>query len=678
VELGPEAALAAATVCEERGALERAALLYLAAGDCRRAATAFERGGFALEAAIQLEEAGEARRAIELYRVHLAQVEETGAAGAPPAARDGRYRLGRLLLRFGRPAEALPLLQRAWREEGAGAGAAGRACVAALARLGHQRGARYLLSLIAASDPAASWTVESCCDDPALTPAGGAEDPASQGRTLAGRYRLGKLLGSGGMGRVYQAIDLLSEARVAVKIFTAPSGARGRDAYRRFLREAETTGRLQHPQIVALLDVHEEMGFMVLEHMAGGNLADRLRPRLDLGTARTVLLQVCAGLAAAHQRGVVHRDLKPTNIFFTDAGAAKLGDFGVAHLQDSGQTQTGAFIGTVAFMSPEQIVGDRVTFATDLYALGINLYLMLTGELPFAPPDLVSKHLSAPPPRLSELRPELPPICDEIVQRCLAKRPGDRHESLDALRSELERIPVEPRSPSLRSEIDPGGSDAAGPRRRASDRRFAIESTLLETPEVQALSARDGDLGRAVVLVRVAPGPGRDSPLGLLTAAAAAGDEHLQRVFTLDRERGQATLEARLGEPGLSPPAEGDDRRVSALRVAEQLGLALDPLHAAGIPHGAISADAVSHCGPHLILSLVAALDRSETGTPSDDVRAVLVLCGLQGGPAPTDGAALVGWARAERERVEADARRERIRVVLARATADAPPGVRR
>jgi serine/threonine-protein kinase len=702
VELGPAAAASAAAICEERGALERAARLWVAAGDPSRAAAAYERAGFAYEAGCQLE-ARDPRRAMELFRVHLAALDahpdgDRGCSSGTNMASDNsgpaldrteqagsceprtgtdapRYRLGRLLLRFGRPAEALPLLQRAWRDEGSKAGPAGRACVAALARLGHQHAARHLLALIAEAGAEAPGSVADCCEDPELA-AAPEEEGAASGRTLAGRYRLGKLLGSGGMGRVYEATDLLADARVAVKIFTAPGGARGRDAYRRFLREAETTGRLQHPQIVALLDVHEEMGFMVLEHMAGGSLADRLRPRLELPTARAILLQVCAGLAAAHQRGVIHRDLKPTNIFFTAAGAAKLGDFGVAHLQDSGQTQTGAFIGTVAFMAPEQIVGDRVSFATDLYALGVNLHLMLTGALPFAPPDLVSKHLSSPPPRPSVLRPELPPICDEIVLRCMAKRPADRYDSLDALRSDLERIPVDPEPPGLGA----AGRVAAPvetPHRRAGDGRFTTESTLLDLPALQALGARDNDLGRAVVLIRIAPTPRRARLLEILAAAAAAGDEHLQRVFSLDRERGQAILEVQLGERGL--PALDGDPRDGALEAAVQLGRALAPLHAAGIAHGAVGRrDAVSRCGPHLILSLTAALERGgEEPSPAGDVRAVLELLGLAGPCPAQDGAALAEWALAELERSGDEARTARIGAEVARHLADAPPPLR-
>ncbi len=656
--------LAAASACEERGALLQAGRLHEAAGQPREAASCFERAGFRLDAARLFEAAGDARRAIDLYRAHLADAE---APTSLLTVDDPVFRLGRLLLRCGRAEEALPLLQRVWRQDGHGRSPAGRAVVAALARAGHAGAALHALGHLQAAGEA-ELTLPACLADAELAPLGASPEAS----VLAGRYRLGKLLGSGGMGRVYLAVDLVNERQVAVKVFTAPGGARGRDAYRRFLREAQTTGRLQHPHLVSLLDVNEEMGFMVLEYMAGGTLADRLRPSLDLASARSIMQQVAAGLAAAHQRGVIHRDLKPSNIFFTDSGAAKLGDFGVAHLQDSGQTQTGAFVGTVAFMSPEQISGGAITFAADLYALGVTFFLMLTGQLPFSPPDLVGKHLHAPPPAPSSLVPGLPAACDELVLRCLAKRPEDRHESLDALSRALDALPVLDLLPSLAPSVPEARQPE--PRRRAADLRYAPESTLFEVPSLQLRAARDSELGRAVVLVRIAPGERRAGILALLTAAAASGDEHLQRVFRVDRELGQAVLETRLGDP-LTPPRD----RGEALSLVAQLGRALAPLHRAGLTHGAVTAAAISRCCETWILSLLPALERAATGAPltlDQELAAVLGLAGLPPVPGLADGAALASWAEEELTRLQSREAAARQQALLAEALAGAPAEV--
>jgi tetratricopeptide (TPR) repeat protein len=676
--LGPELALACAATCTERAAWPHAARLYIAGGDRRAAAECHERAGALAEAARLYEGFGELKHAMELYRRHLSELSEEGDLSLQLAAHAPTLALGRLLLRFGRTEEALPLLQRAWRHSGdpETATVAGRAVVAALARMGCASGARYAVNLLNSEErPEQPTQLRDCVDDPDISPvAAGAE------KILANRYRLGSLLGSGGMGRVYLAHDQLTERRVAVKVFTAPIGARGRDAFRRFVKEARTTGQLNHPHIVSLLDFHEEMGFMVLEYMAGGTLAERLRPRVEVATCRAVFLQVLAGLAAAHQRGIVHRDIKPSNIFFTQAGAAKLGDFGVAHLQDAGQTQTGAFIGTLAFMSPEQIRGDPVSFATDIYALGVTLFQMVTGQLPFTHPDLVAKHLGAAPPRPSSILAGLPAVCDETILGCLAKRPEQRFDSLESLRRAVERFPVvEDRPGGARPTVEagPASRGADDRQRRGTDRRFTVESTLVEHGALQVLEAQDGELGRAVLLVRTAPGPDREPLWKLLATAAAVGGEGVQRVLSLDHERGQAVLEAPLGEAPALPPPD----RVAGLRVAEQLGLALAPLHAAGLAHGAIQPTQITCLGDSVILGLTGALTARAKGTvassPADDVAAVLDLLHL---PRLTDvaqGEQLAAWAREQLAELQRGAEQQLRRDLVGQVMDGAPPEIR-
>ena len=640
---GGEALERCAEICEDRGALVFAARLLEARGDLAAATDCHQRAGSWLAAARCHDSLGDARAAITAFQRHLGMLEQDDAPDGAAAAAVPRYELGRLLLRYGRTEEALPLLQQAWKEGGEQTGPrAGRAVVAALARLGYDHGAEVARGLL----PPGSPDVRSCLEDPELALVGG----EGEGRVLAGRYRLGELLGSGGMGSVYIGTDLLTEQRVAVKIFTAPGGARGRDAYLRFVREARTTGELRHPHIVSLLDFNEEMGFMVLEHMAGGTLARRLTPAMELAACRTTMLQLLSGLTAAHQRGVVHRDIKPSNIFYTSAGAAKLGDFGVAHLQDTGQTQTGAFIGTLAYMSPEQISGAPVSFATDIYALGVTLFLMVTGQLPFRPPDLIGQHMRAPVPRPSQRCPDLPVMVDQVVLRCMAKPPEDRYRSLGELRQAVERFPQESESVSVAGVQQAAKKERP---RRATDQRFTVESQVLSDRQLQVLEARDNDLGRPVVLVRLAKTERRQPLLALLGAAASRGGVTLQRVLALDCERGQAVLQSMLPEPCPRPSG-----RRQALRLCEDLGRALAPLHDQQLAHGAVTGDAVSSLGSWILLDLVAALTAPPGATVEDDVQAVLSLAGLAQADAPGDGAALARWARQQTDLHEQQRRR--------------------
>lgn len=709
VSAGREVLLRCAEVCEERALTTHAARLYRRAGEVEHASALYERAGLLLEAAELLDRHElRPREALRLYARFL----EAAPADDPVRPR-ACYARGRLLLRYGRHGDAVPLLQEAWRgaldqldsalDARELVDKAGRATVAALARAGFAHAAECAARRLRAdlgapragrrhaatrprdtrarlqagrggSGPALA--VEACLADERFAPLAHDETDAT---VLAGRYRLGPLLGSGGMGRVYEALDLLRSERVAVKVFTAPGGVRGRDAYKRFVREAKTTGQLDHPRIVHMLDFNEEMGFMVFEYMAGGTLADRTSSPLALGHCRAIALQILDALSAAHQHGIVHRDLKPSNVFFTEAGAAKLGDFGVAHLQDYGQTQTGAFIGTLGFMSPEQITGDRVTFATDVYALGVTLFVMLTGRLPFEPPDLAAKHLEQPPPLPSTLRAELPAICDQVVQRCLAKRAGDRYPSLQRLREEIERFPLAD-APRPRGSAS-GAADAAElPRqRRATDERFQAEAVRLQHPALQIVEARDRELARSVLLLRLARGPARQ-PLVELLAAAARGHEHLQRVLALDVERGQAVL-----QPMWAQPFEPPDDRLRALEVCIRLAAAVDPLHRDGLAHGAITADAISVEAGEPALELVPALvsrlpadgaDSSPPG-PAADIAAIAELFGLQLPSEIGTGDALGAWARARRDALVREREQHAERQAIEAALASAPPAVR-
>ena len=246
---------------------------------------------------------------------------------------------------------------------------------------------------------------------------------------IAGRYRLDKLLGHGGMSEVWAATDTELERRVALKLL-APDADTAR-----FEREARAVASLGHPNITQLYDYGEEDGrpFIVLELLSGGTLEDRLRggrPLPDEDTRR-IAAELAAGLAHAHARGVVHRDLKPANVLFDQEGRAKLADFGLARLAAGGGTLTeaGTVLGTAAYISPEQAAGATAIAASDVYSFGVMLYRMLTGRLPFESSnamELVALHRDSEPPPLNELRPDAPALLEATATAALAKDPADR------------------------------------------------------------------------------------------------------------------------------------------------------------------------------------------------------------------------------------------------------------
>jgi eukaryotic-like serine/threonine-protein kinase len=257
---------------------------------------------------------------------------------------------------------------------------------------------------------------------------------------IAGRYRLEKRLGAGGMAEVWSALDLDLDRTVAVKLL-APHADR-----QRFEREARAAAALSHPNICVLYSFGETGGrpFMVFEYLPGGSLEDRLaagRPLPDSDTQR-IAAEIAAGLAHAHARGLVHRDLKPSNVLFDAEGRAKIADFGIARLGDAeGLTAAGTVLGTAAYISPEQAAGGDVTPASDVYAFGVILYRMLTGRLPFESKDaleVIALHRDELPPPLATIRPGAPATLESVAMAALSKSPLDRPRDGGALLAELD------------------------------------------------------------------------------------------------------------------------------------------------------------------------------------------------------------------------------------------------
>jgi hypothetical protein len=281
-----------------------------------------------------------------------------------------------------------------------------------------------------------------------------AEGPAWPPRDLGG-FEILDRLGRGGMGTVFRARQPSVDRVVALKVLTSGCAWDG-VSVTRFTREARAAAAVGHPNIIAVYDVSQDRGwhYIAMEYVDGGSLADALRRGGSLSPSRVLDLmkQVVAGLAEAHRIGVLHRDVKPSNILLTSKGWAKLADFGLAKRPavDPSVTVAEAPLGTPMYMAPEALRGEEFSPRSDLYCLGATFYHAIAGRPPFTGStgaELVAKHLEASPPPLVDLVPGVPPPLARIIHRLLAKDPADRFESAEDLLKALEavRLPVTPR-----------------------------------------------------------------------------------------------------------------------------------------------------------------------------------------------------------------------------------------
>ncbi|MET8754869.1 serine/threonine-protein kinase, partial [Streptomyces sp. NPDC004667] len=299
------------------------------------------------------------------------------------------------------------------------------------------------------------------------------------GDRLADRYRLDRRLGAGGMGEVWRGHDLELDRAVAVKVLL--EAATNEELIARFRREATIGARLQHPGITVVHDVgrHEGRLFIVMELLSGedlGAVLARERGGLPAAVAVDLAAQTAEALAAAHERAVVHRDLKPGNLFLLPGGRLKICDFGIAHSADAtaGWTVTGRIFGTPPYMAPEQWRGEHVDARCDLYALGCVLYALLSGEPPFGSAEpmyvLMRRHVEDAPLSLREAGAAVTRELDRLVLALLAKAPADRPESAEAVAKALRGLPVAPggagtgtpAATGAETRAGGGGPDAAG------------------------------------------------------------------------------------------------------------------------------------------------------------------------------------------------------------------------
>jgi serine/threonine-protein kinase len=285
---------------------------------------------------------------------------------------------------------------------------------------------------------------------PATLPTGGGGDPQLQ---QVGRYLIKQRLGRGGMATVYRAHDPSIGRDVAIKFLHA-SLSEDDECRTRFLRESRAAGGLSHPNIVVIHDVGEieKRPYMAMELIDGAPLSDTLdqRKSLPIRDAVVIALQLARALEYAHGRGIVHRDIKPGNIMLLRGSQTiKVADFGIAHMddgRDDQRTQIGAVLGTPQYMSPEQARGEKLDGRSDLFSAGIVLYQMLAGERPFRGDSLVAvatRIANEQPPPVTAKRPEVPPSLRRVVERCLAKPPGQRYQSGKELAEALIKVLTE-------------------------------------------------------------------------------------------------------------------------------------------------------------------------------------------------------------------------------------------
>ena len=310
-------------------------------------------------------------------------------------------------------------------------------------------------------------------------------------------YQLIAKLGQGGMATVYKAYDTRLERDVAIKVVRKESipPEHLERILKRFEREAKALAKFIHPNIVPVHDYGEYQGapFLVMAYLPGGTLKERIGKPVPVQTALRYVIPIASALSYAHQRGVIHRDVKPSNILITDDGTVMLSDFGIAQVLEEATTQltaTGMGVGTPEYMAPEQWQG-QATAASDQYALGVVLYELLTGQKPYSaetPLAVALKVMSEPLPRPSELVPEIQETVEKVLYKALARDPQDRYESMEAFKSALEDVipkpggvPAEEKTETINSATgETLGESSATPSLSASE----IEQTDIQSDQL--------------------------------------------------------------------------------------------------------------------------------------------------------------------------------------------------
>ena len=282
------------------------------------------------------------------------------------------------------------------------------------------------------------------------------------GKTIA-QYRILERLGQGDTGRVYLAEDTTLDRKVGLKVFS-PAGQQDEITHARLLREANSAATLLHPFICTIYEIGEDDGvfFIAMEHVEGQSLAELLRAgRLSVDYALRLGCEIAEALEVAHERGIVHRNLKPSNIMLTSESHAKLMDFGLARTvaEEAGDsqeetlanlTQEGSTLENLSYMSPEQVLGREADPRSDIFAFGVLLYEMVTGVHPFRknlPVETVGAVLNASPPPMIEYKDDVPGLLEHTLSKMLAKDPDQRYQSIRDVSTNLQRLYTPPEEP---------------------------------------------------------------------------------------------------------------------------------------------------------------------------------------------------------------------------------------
>ncbi|MCA9593167.1 MAG: protein kinase, partial [Myxococcales bacterium] len=541
-----------------------AGLLREQAGDAAGAGEDYEAAGALLEAAACFERADDARSAARCLEAALARDARCHRA---------RVELGALLARHGRHQAAVRTLQQVPKDapERSEALLWLRRSLEALALSEAVRQVDEELAALGI-DPTADTRAAPVSERaPAVTPE----------TILFGRYVVLRDVARTPTARVLEARDRITGENVALKIFAASTlKESGRDALRRFEREAVALGKLRHPAIVPLRAFLAEGPAVVLAWMGGGSLADKLAAE-PLSPARAVEITqaVLGALSAAHRRGILHRDIKPANVLFDEAGAAYLADFGTAHVSDSAATVTAGIIGTLAYMAPEQRAGEAANIASDIYGAGALLWHALTG----APPGAGLSFLS------DELGPEHRSIAERLVAP-EAERPADAEAALALLRSA-----------SWPRAVPAARATPARPRPEKSHDSVRLEPLGDER-------FRDVLLGRTVLVLAA-----DDTTMERALAFARADHPNLAAVLALHADEQTLWVEALDATP-LSRELSDDERR--------ELFEALAALHRAGGVHGFVGESLVERGGRVMLRFPTRAAPSADANTDVSDLAA--------------------------------------------------------
>jgi serine/threonine protein kinase len=430
-----------------------------------------------------------------------------------------------------------------------------------------------------------------------------------------GRFKVLKTLGRGGMGQVYLAEDPVIGRKVAIKIVSAEPGLADdelKELHARFEREFQSAGTLSHPNIVTVYDVGTQGDdtFIAMEFLPGKSWGDILKSERSLSFSEVAEFakKICSALDYAHDSGIVHRDIKPANILVARNGEPKVTDFGVVKLTSTNLTRTGTVVGTPSYMSPEQITGEEVAGASDQFAIGVILYQMLTGQLPFSgenPTTILYKIVHSTPPLPGEQRSSLPEALDNVLMRALEKKPEDRFPSCSELAAALhEALGVVTDTMEIDQTLVLGHTLAEGPqapklkRGRAKKRRKKPKKKRrgLLIASIVSLLAATGVAGLYLngVLPQFAPAPPPPPP-----PEEDVGPLEISQTINVSSDQAGAMILVNGLDTGLVAPAdvplegiEGDELMIELQRDGQTVART-SLLLAASMPPGWVAIEEV-------------------------------------------------------------------------------------